>query len=159
MNYHDPRIAHILNTMHWRVRPERFVLAGIDAHDRPVVLRVLSGIEAPFYQMISEPGTVTLVLPQEEWRRIAPAFPHAAIEQPFRVIAFEIDLPPDLVGFMALISATLAQEQVSLLAVCSYARDYVLVRERDLERAQRAITRLTQGKEQRTENKAEQENQ
>jgi hypothetical protein len=142
MTYHDARIPQILREMRWRIRPERFTLAGIEPHELPVALRLLASVTAPFFQLIVEPGMLTLVLPQEEWRALRPAFPSARVEQPLRLIAFDVDLPPDLVGFMALLSGALADEGVTLLVICSYARDSLLVREADLERAAAAIERL-----------------
>jgi hypothetical protein len=85
---------------------------------------------------------VTLVLEEPDWRAISPAFPHARVERPYRLISFEADLPPDLVGFMALTSGALARAGVPLLALCGFHRDHLLVRESDLERAEGAIRAL-----------------
>jgi hypothetical protein len=142
MTHHDPRLPQLLADMRWYARPEQFVLAAIEAHDLPVVLRLLAGVTSPFFQLIAEPSTITLLLPETEWRMLRPAFARARVEQPMRVISFDLELPPDLVGFMALLCAALAAEHISLLAVCSYARDYLVVRGEELERALAAIGQL-----------------
>ncbi|MFO7169571.1 MAG: ACT domain-containing protein [Chloroflexota bacterium] len=138
----DPRLSEIVRTMRWRVRPERLVLVGIDPRELPVVLRVIGGLIGRFWQLTVEPEVVTLALEERDWRAVSPAFPHAEIERTYRAISFEVDLPPDLVGFMALISGALAEAGVPLLAVSGFRRDHLLVREADLERAEAAISAL-----------------
>lgn len=128
--------------MPWHVRPERFVVAGIAAREQPVLLRLLGGMRAKFFQITIEPELVTLLLPEDDWRACSAAFTRPQIERPYRVISFDVDLPPDLLGFMAALSATMASAGVPLLAVSSFARDHLVVREADLEWATDAIAAL-----------------
>jgi uncharacterized protein len=130
----DPRLAGIVRTMRWRVRPERLVLVGIDPREQPVALRLAGGLSGRFWQLIVEPEVVTLALDDTDWRQISPAFPRAEVERGFRAISFEVDL--------ALLSGALAGAGVPLLAVCGYNRDHLLVREQHLERAEAAIAAL-----------------
>lgn len=141
----DARLAGIVRTMRWRVRSERLVLVGIDPREQPVALRLVGGFSGRFWQLIVEPEVVTLVLDEGDWRQIAPAFPRAEVQRTFRAISFEVDLPPDLVGFMALLSGALGRSGVPLLAVCGFNRDHLLVRQEQLERAEAAITALIAG--------------
>jgi hypothetical protein len=141
----DPRLAELFRTMRWRVRPERLVLAGIDPREQPVVLRLVAGLTGRLWQLTVEPEVVTLIVEESDWRSISPAFPRARIERPYRLISFEADLPPDLVGFMALVSTALAEAGVPILALCGFTRDHFLVREADLARAEAAIAALQEG--------------
>jgi hypothetical protein len=138
----DPRLPAILRTMRWRVRPERLTLVGIDSRELFVALRLLGALTGTFWQVSVEPGLVTLVLDESDWRDLRPAFPRAEVTRDYRAISFEVDLPPDLVGFMAVLSGALAEAQVPLLAVCTFHRDHLLVREADLTRAEEAIRAL-----------------
>jgi uncharacterized protein len=135
----DPRIAILLRQARWQARPERFVLAGLNPNERVLALGLLAGVVSPFMQLIVEPDLLTLLLPQSDWRSLRPAFPHARVQQPFRVISFELDLPDDLVGFLAVASRALADAGVPILAICGYTKDHILVREEDLERALAAL--------------------
>jgi uncharacterized protein len=139
----DPRIATLLSQAHWQARPERFVLAALKPNERVLVLGLLAGVTAPFIQLIVEPDVLTLLLPQPDWRALKPAFPHARIEGLFRVISFNLDLPDDLVGFLAVASRTLADAGVPILAICGYTKDHILVREEHLDRALVALTALS----------------
>ena len=135
----DPRIATLLRQARGQARPERFVLAALEPKERVVVARLLAGVTAPFMQLIAEPDVLTLLLPQSDWRSLRPAFPHARVQAPFRVISFDHDLPDDLVGFLAVASRALADAGVPILAICGYTKDHILVREEHLERALAAL--------------------
>ena len=104
-----------------------------------LALGLLASVTAPFIQMIVEPDVLTLLLPQSDWRSLRPAFPRARIQQPFRVISFDLDLPDDLVGFLAVASRALADAGVPILAICGYTKDHILVREEHLDRALAAL--------------------
>ena len=136
----DPRIATLLGQARWQARPERFVLAALKPNERVLVQGLLAGVTAPFVQLIAEPDVLTLLLPQSDWRVLKPAFPHARVQAPFRVISFELDLPNDLVGFLAVASRALAEAGVPILAICGYTKDHILVREEHLERALTALS-------------------
>ena len=131
----DPRIAILLGQARWQARSERFVLAALKPNERVLVQGLLAGVTAPFIQLIAEPDVLTLLLPQSDWRTLRPAFPHARVQAPFRVISFDLDLPSDLVGFLAVASRALADAGVPILAICGYSKDHILVREEHLERA------------------------
>ncbi|HWQ15753.1 MAG TPA: ACT domain-containing protein [Roseiflexaceae bacterium] len=138
----DARLAEIVRTMPWRTRPERLALVGIDPREQPVALRLVAGFTGRLWQLTVEPEMVTLLLDEADWRQVCPAFPRARVERPYRAISFEVDLPPDLVGFLALLSGALAAAGVPLLAVSGFSRDHLIVREADLERAEAAIRDL-----------------
>jgi hypothetical protein len=135
----DPRIVTLLGQMRWQARPERFVLAALNPNERVLALGLLASVVAPFMQLIVEPDTLTLLLPQSDWRSLRPAFPRARVQQPFRVISFDLDLPDDLVGFLAHASRALADAGVPILAICGYTKDHILVREEHLARALAAL--------------------
>jgi len=135
----DPRIATLLGQARWQARPERFVLSALKPNERVLVQALLAGVTAPFIQLIVEPDVLTLLLPQSDWRVLKPAFPHARVQAPFRVISFDLDLPNDLVGFLAVASRALAEAGVPILAICGYTKDHILVREEHLARALAAL--------------------
>ena len=135
----DPRIAILLGQARWQARPERFVLAALKPNERVLVQGLLAGVTAIFMQLIAEPDMLTLLLPQSDWRVLRPAFPQAHVQAPFRVISFDLDLPNDLVGFLAVASRALAQAGVPILAICGYTKDHILLREEHLERALAAL--------------------
>ena len=142
----DPRpneqLCAVLARVRWHVRPERFVVAGLEPRERLLALRLLLGVVGSFWQFVVEPDTLTLIVAENEWRAMSPGFSHARIVRHYRVISFDLDLPAELVGFMAAISGALADAGVPLLAVCGYTKDHLLVREEHLEAALGALEAL-----------------
>jgi hypothetical protein len=64
------------------------------------------------------------------------------VEGGWRLITFDMILPFSLVGFIANISGALAKERISILALSSYSTDHILVKNKDLERAVKALEKL-----------------
>lgn len=142
MSAPDPRVHAILRQRPWSVRPERFVLAGLPPEARRAALAALAGIDAPFAQLIAEPDLITLLVPEDAWPAMSAQFAGARVEVPFRVISFDLDLPADLVGFLAAASHAIAGAGVPILAICGYTKDHILVRERHLAAALGALEAL-----------------
>ena len=142
----DPRpneqLRAILGQVRWHVRPERFVVAGLEPRERLLALRLLPGVVGSFGQFVVEPDMLTLIVAENDWRAMSPGFPHARIVRHYRAISFDLDLPAELVGFMAAISGALADAGVPLLAVCGYMKDHLLVQENYREAALGAIEAL-----------------
>jgi hypothetical protein len=64
------------------------------------------------------------------------------IEGRWRLITFDMILPFGLIGFIAQVSGALADENISLLAISAYSTDHILVKDKDLERAVKALEKL-----------------
>lgn len=139
---YDPRLPGILRQLRWSVRPERYVLAGIDPRETAVALRLLAGIRSRLWQLFVAPDIITFIVTESDWRSVSPAFPRARVERPYRAVTIENDLPPDLKGLLAVISDALATADVPILALSGFSRDHLLLREADLDRALAALDAL-----------------
>jgi len=53
----------------------------------------------------------------------------------YRLITFDVDLAPTLVGFMAFVTEKLATAQVSVLPFGAYSKDHIFVSTRDFDKA------------------------
>lgn len=65
-----------------------------------------------------------------------------AVESEWKLLTFELDLPFDLVGFLARVATALADAEVSIFALSAYSTDHVLVKARDLETARDRLETL-----------------
>lgn len=54
------------------------------------------------------------------------------VERGWKRLTFEIDLPFELVGFLATVATALAEADVAVFVLSSYSTDHVLVKEGDL---------------------------
>ncbi|MDH3528707.1 MAG: ACT domain-containing protein [Acidobacteriota bacterium] len=93
---------------------------------------------APFL-IFKDRWEVTMVLDEEDYLTVRHAVRDAGVEKGFRLLSFDVDLGFDVIGFMARISAILADAGISILPVSSFSRDHVLVKQGDLAKALRAL--------------------
>jgi hypothetical protein len=64
------------------------------------------------------------------------------IEKDWKILTFDIVLPFGLVGFLAKVSKVLADEKISIFAISAYSTDHILVKEKDLTRAEEKFKEL-----------------
>ena len=64
------------------------------------------------------------------------------IEKGWRLLTFEMVLPFELVGFLAIISNAFAEEEIPIFAVSAYSTDHLFVREKDLPKAKEKLKHL-----------------
>lgn len=89
---------------------------------------VIAEIGEPFAALLVDKDEVTLVIPAEAVevyeRRLRE---HRLSDATYRLITFDLELEPTLIGFMALIAAALAAAQVPILPFAAFSRDHLLV--------------------------------
>lgn len=117
------------------VDEQEYTLIHLPAAAITAAAGVLAEIGEPFSTLIADKDEVTLVLPDDAWREFQARLPDHRATGPFRLITFDAPLPPDLVGFLALISHALAGAGVTILALSAFERDHLLVPADQLERA------------------------
>jgi hypothetical protein len=64
------------------------------------------------------------------------------IEKDWKILTFDTVLPSGLVGFLAKVSKVLADEKIPIFAVSAYSTDHILVKEKDLARAEEKLKEL-----------------
>jgi hypothetical protein len=65
-----------------------------------------------------------------------------AVSRDWKRLTFEMDLPFELVGFLAAVATTLAEADVSVFVLSTYSTDHVLVRRADLDVAVQQLETL-----------------
>ncbi|MBN1564387.1 MAG: ACT domain-containing protein [Anaerolineae bacterium] len=101
---------------------------------------VFAAISDPFGALIADKDEVTLLLAQDDWEAYKHRLPDHTTTGPYRLITFDLELEPDLIGFMALIARILAEANVSILAFSAYARDHIFVQSNQFQTAWDALT-------------------
>ena len=64
------------------------------------------------------------------------------IEKGWKILTFDMVLPFGLVGFLAKVSKVLADEKIPIFAISAYSTDHILVKEKDLIRAEEKLKEL-----------------
>jgi hypothetical protein len=65
-----------------------------------------------------------------------------AIEKDWKVLTFDMVLPFGLVGFLATVSKALADEGIGIYVISAYSTDHILIKEKDLGRAEKKLRKL-----------------
>ena len=64
------------------------------------------------------------------------------IEKDWKILTFDMVLPFGLVGFLAKVSKVLADEKIPIFALSAYSTDHILIKEKDLIRAEEKLKEL-----------------
>jgi hypothetical protein len=102
-------------------------LVHLPLTDLPTAAALLAEIGSPFCALIADKDEITVLLAQPIWERVAARFPDRRVAAPYRLITFDLPLDFELIGFMALVSAILAEAHVSILAISAFERDHIFV--------------------------------
>jgi hypothetical protein len=104
---------------------------------------VLAEIGEPFLALIVDRHEVSLMLPSEDLAEFGRRLPeHQTLPEGYRLITFDVVLEPTLIGFMAHISAALAQANISILPFAAHSRDHLFVTVSQYQQAMDVLTKL-----------------
>lgn len=141
-NAHADSLARALATMRFRVRDERYALAGLPDSNAPEIVQFIQSradVTNPgVVNVVLEAGVLTVVAPEQAMTSLA-ALPGARIERGYRMITFETPMTWDVVGFLALATRELAAAGVPVGAVCGFDRDHLFIHEKHLDTARAAL--------------------
>lgn len=139
----DSRVQDILKTATFSADDERYTVVKLPTRAVTVAAGIIAEISEPFLALLVDAYEVTLVIPADALTDFAARLrDHEAAAEVYRLITCEAVLPPDLIGFMAEISAILAKASVTILPYAAFSRDHLLVPERQLDQAMQALNSL-----------------
>jgi len=97
----------------------------------------------PFCAMLVDKDEVTLMLPSEAADQFSKRLRDAEISSTmYRLITFDIELDPTLIGFIATVGTVLAEAGVSIMPFAAYSRDHIFVPEDQFDRAIKTLEAL-----------------
>ncbi len=133
--------AELLRRARVEVAPATFVLAGLRPEDWRRLLEnpELSPRAESVFCLLRDPFEVTLLLEEDDWRAMRHAARDARVEAGFRLVTLDIELPWNVVGFLAHVTRILAGEGIAVGALSAFSRDHLLIKQDDLGRALRAL--------------------
>jgi hypothetical protein len=89
---------------------------------------MVAEIKSPFLSLTIDKDEVTLLMADDDYQDYQHRLlNHKVAEQGFRLITLDVELELSLVGFMAHISAALAQAGISILPISAYNRDHLFI--------------------------------
>ena len=134
--------AELLRRARVEVAPATFVLVGMRHEDWKRLLEnpELSPRVESNFMLLRDPFEVTLLLEEEDWSSMRHAARGAKVERGFRLLTFDIELPWNVVGFLARVTEILAGEGVAVGALSAFSRDHLLIKQEDLGNALRVLS-------------------
>lgn len=121
------------------VLPEDYFMVHLPVDAKPIPGEWYRPATTRFGAFIREPKEITLIVSRRKWLCMRSLFEKHEVSAPLKVITFDVVLPMNLTGFVAALTARLAEADVSVLPVSSFHRDHILVHKRDLPRAVRIL--------------------
>ncbi|MGQ0548144.1 MAG: ACT domain-containing protein [Armatimonadota bacterium] len=137
----DAPLAALLAATRLRVDPRAFVIVGVPSAHEASLRGALAGIYAPFFVQIF-PHEQTLVLPEDEWKRLRAKLPGAREEPGHRLVTLDVVLDWETTGYLAAVTAALAGAGIPVGVLSSFHHDHLLVPDVYLKRAETALERL-----------------
>lgn len=107
------------------------------AAERYAVLTADQPVEGTF-ATIDDGRETTHVLPESRLEEVEAR----EAEPGWSLLTFDVVLPFDLVGFLAVVAGALAEQDVSVFVLSAYSTDHVLVRANDTETALETLSGL-----------------
>lgn len=108
---------------------------------------ILAEIGDAFLAIIVDEYEVSLLIADDDYEEFKHRLPGAVLsDSNYRLISFDLELEPTLVGFMAHISTALAEARISVIPMGAWSRDHFLVPEADADKALIILKSLTSGR-------------
>jgi hypothetical protein len=108
-----------------------------------VAAGIIAEVGEPFCALVVDEAEVTVIIPDDALADFNKRLrDHTINSTPYRLLTFDVALEPELVGFMARVSAALAAAGVPVFPFAAYTRDHVLVPSEKLDAAVAALRQL-----------------
>ena len=122
---------------------ETYWLIGLPVSAITVAAGIVAEAGQVFTGLLADKDEVTLMLRDDVYETFSKRLRDQQIsESSYRLITFELTLELSLVGFMARVSAVLADAGVPIMVYAAYSRDHILVPADKFDDAMTALQQL-----------------
>ncbi|MCY3413450.1 MAG: ACT domain-containing protein [Candidatus Heimdallarchaeota archaeon] len=106
------------------------------------IVKANKKIENCFAMIQDADDSVTLIVEQWTDQHKLKGKDVIDLDRDWRIITFDMELPFDLIGFIAHISGALAKEDISIFVLSAFTTDHILVKEKNLQKTISVLTKL-----------------
>jgi hypothetical protein len=137
----DNRVADLLHKTRVEVAPSTYAIVAVGHQDWNRLLQSpeLSPRPDGQFMVFRDAREVTLVIEDDDWRRIRHAIRDARVETDYRLVTLDVELPWHVVGYLARVTEVLAAASISVGVLSSFSRDHLLIKQADLGRALKVL--------------------
>lgn len=136
-----PEMVPVFANTTLNLHPDTFVLVSLPLSEKEKALELFKSID-PFSTVSVDHAEVSLILRDSDWVGMKGNFSEYEEEGPYSAITFDIVLDLNLIGYLSVVTAVLAEEQISVYAVSTFLRDHILVKAVDAKKAMGALEAL-----------------
>lgn len=124
---------------------ERYALIRLPSRAIIAAAGIVAEMSTPFVALLLDKDAITLLVLEDALSDFETRLQEAEIATTrYRLLTLDVELEPELVGFMARISTALAEASISILTYAAFNRDHIFVPEADFDRAHATLKRLQQ---------------
>ena len=137
----NENIKEILSKTKVKISSEIYTLISLQQDNFQKLLEnpeLSPRMTAPF-MIFKDQFEITLLLDEIDFGKIRNEIQNAKIESGFRLLTFDIELDFNVVGFLAEISRILAEAGISIIALSSFSRDHILIKQENLAKALKVL--------------------
>lgn len=125
----NKKLEEIIRRSSFEVVEGAFIYAKVSAYPR----------EDDHFMVLKDNDEITVVTKAENLGKLSLIEKNKEI---YALIALHVSIPFYSVGFLAAVSRAIADQGVNILVVSTYSRDYVLIKQAELEKARSALKGL-----------------
>jgi len=131
----QPELLHILARTELFTDGKVYVMMKISAAQAELIAQELGKWPSPFWACMCDKDEVSLVLAQDVFHQLLLSVSPLDVSPPYRLITLDISLNWGVVGYLAAVTAVLADVGISLFALAAFSRDHLFVPQTDFDRA------------------------
>ncbi|MFN2511062.1 MAG: ACT domain-containing protein [Pyrinomonadaceae bacterium] len=139
----EKAVSDLVRETRIEVVPAAFVLVGLSQQNWTRLLEnpELSPRAESVFMMFRDGREVTLLLEDDDWQRIRHIVRDARVERDFRLVTLDVELPWNVIGYLARVTEILAASGIPVGALSSFSRDHLLIKQDDLGRALHVLSK------------------
>ena len=137
----NKKIIELLRQTKVEIAPQSYFFLSLRQTDFQTLLQnpeLSPRMSAPF-MIFKDQFEVTLLLDEIDFGKIRIEISDAKIESGFRLLTLDKVLDFNVVGFLAEISRILAEAEISIIALSSFSRDHILIKQENLAKALKVL--------------------
>ncbi|MEL6151658.1 MAG: ACT domain-containing protein [Chloroflexota bacterium] len=137
-------VEDVLKRVNFIVLDDTFRLLKLPPNAISAAAGIIAELGEPYSTLIVDKDEITLVIPDEAVEHFAARMPDYEGDLTYKIITADAQLEPDLIGFLAHLSAELAKNNVGFFPYAAYTRDHIMVPAEQIDRAIDTLNKLKQ---------------
>jgi hypothetical protein len=119
---------------------EEFLIVKLPLKENIVIKDKLKELGDSFYSFNVNREEITLIVSENDWKKISSYFIELKIERTYKIIEMEAKLEWTVVGYFSYLARLLAEFRIAAGVVSCYSKDYLIIKKHDIFMAIQVLT-------------------